>query len=115
MIETVKFWRCDASGCCAREPEEAEGWFNGIYTQGCPWHAAVIAAHKATVDSSTRGRGSRAVTTWYLTCACGWVPPSRWATWNYGPLVEQHRAHVEVATAEPGEKTETQEGVPDAH
>lgn len=101
MIETVKFWLCDANDCGARAPEKTDGWFDGLYTQGCPDHAAVIAEHKATVDSSTRGRGSRATTYWYLTCSCGWVPPSRWATWNCEPLLKEHLAHLRQRTSEP--------------
>jgi hypothetical protein len=98
-VETVKYWVCDASDCGIRAPEGADGWFDGIYTHGCPQHASIVAAHKANVDSSTRGRGSWAVTYWYLNCACGWIPPARWASWHSAPLREQHLLHLRTTTA----------------
>lgn len=108
-VETVRSWVCDAFGCGIRAPEGTDEWFNGIYTHGCPKHAAMVAEHKAKIDSSTCGRGSRARTYWYLTCACGWVPSPRWVTWNADPLREQHLIHLS-ATEASGGAGEAQEG-----
>ncbi|MEV0726020.1 hypothetical protein AB0I37_24980 [Micromonospora purpureochromogenes] len=90
----ITIWHCDAQLCGATAPENAEGWTSAIYTHGCPDHGGVIASHKAALTDETRGRGSREKTTWYLRCACGWVPRPGFATHTASGLHAKHRAHV---------------------
>lgn len=102
---TIRFMHCDFTGCTAQAPnsdngyvaDRPDGWTDAIYTHGCPDHGEVITAHKATKTSRDSGRGSRAKTYWYLTCACGWTPGSH-ATWNADPLHEAHLRHLAEAT-----------------
>ena len=95
--QTIQIWRCDAGGCGSTAPEKADGWVSAIYTHGCPAHAALIIAHAAKVTSTTRGRGAKEKTTWYLTCACGWWPSPNFQTHTARWLHEQHRAHLATA------------------
>jgi hypothetical protein len=103
--ESITIWVCNAADCDAKAPERADGWYDGIHTHACPGHAGTVAEHKATVSSSSSGRGSRAITRWYLTCSCGWVPSPSSTTWNYGPLTKDHLAHLRQRTmALPGDQ-----------
>lgn len=97
--EIVRIWHCDAQSCDATAPEDTAGWTDAIYTQGCPAHGDVIAAHRANLRSSTSGRGSRQVTYWYLHCACGWTPRPDWSMHHHAHLRAQHLAHVHALTA----------------
>ena len=92
--ERITIWHCDADQCEATAPEDADGWTDATYTHGCPAHGELIAAHRAKVTDSTRGRGYRETTTWYLMCACGWTPRPSYAVHSYQGLKERHRAHV---------------------
>lgn len=98
--ELITMWRCDHPVCSAVAVEGAEGWTDAIYTHGCPSHGSLIEAHKAKVTSDTRGRGAREKTTWYLTCACGWMPKPYFATHSYRGLATQHVAHVRDAAGQ---------------
>lgn len=93
----ITIWHCDGPGCDATAPEKTEGWVFAPGTHGCPAHADLIAAHAAKVTSTTRGRGAREKTTWYLTCACGWWPSPNFQTHTARWLHEQHRAHLAAA------------------
>lgn len=101
--EILHVWHCDNPACSAVASQRTEGWTDAIYTQGCPAHGEVIAAHKASLDDVTRGRGRSEKTTWYLKCACGWAPSPRWATYTSRGLQEQHLRHVHAQFAAPAD------------
>lgn len=93
--QLVTMWVCDI--CALVVPACTDGWANAVWSHGCPEHAEHVGEHRASVREETRGRGRSEKTTWFLTCACGWVPPRRWSSWNYGPLVEQHHEHLRAS------------------
>lgn len=108
---TLRFMNCDYAGCTAQQPhplserymaDRPDGWTDAIYTHGCPEHGEAITAHRATITSQTRGRGSREKTTWFLTCACGWRPSPNYQTHSSSWLQKRHIQHVQHATAELG-------------
>ena len=98
--EIVYLMHCDHLGCDRVTPEkQADGWTNAIYTHGCPDHGALIATHQAKITDTTRGRGSKEKTTWYLVCACGWSPTPNFEVHTAARLKRVHLAHVHQETA----------------
>ncbi|GIM88765.1 hypothetical protein [Paractinoplanes toevensis] len=104
---TIRFMNCDFAGCTAQAPkphgegyiaDRPDGWTDAIYTHGCPDHGNAIAAHKASVTSETRGRGSREKTTWYLRCECGWRPNPNYQSHSTDWLKKEHLKHLAAAT-----------------
>jgi hypothetical protein len=102
---TITIWNCDAGECGASAPEDSAGWTDAIYTHGCPAHGTAIEAHRAKLTHDTRGRGHREKTTWYLFCACGWMPSPYYATHSSLELRRQHLVHVDRTTlpVDPGD------------